>query len=181
MINKDRDDALLESTNSRVFLFWESSLKPIQKLEKLFQSKATLVHVLHSKLVSLCSDIHLRFIEADVIPKLKGRRLCWQADVFIDRKNQLSEELLIGDKARKFVKELKAYDAAIFYSVVRKYFERLTERLFHYLPLDNNLLASLIFLDPKHHEEVDFDQTVRVTASNLKNLSAFMFDRGTEC
>ena len=60
---------------------------------------------------------------------------------FTDPKNQLpDEELVIGDeiKARTLVKELKAYDTAIFYNEVRKFFERLRERLFHYLSLDNN-------------------------------------------
>ena len=160
----------LDSDETLLKLNFLSSVLPIfQQFEKLFQAQDTQIHILHLEMVQLMQKVLAQFVKPE---KLEGKSA--GADlVGIDYKNvsnQLdSHKLAVGRAASIGLQKVTHETKKRFHMAVRKFYTTVTEKLFHYLPLDDPLLKDLVFLCPASQKlDGSRRKVVRVATSLAK-------------
>lgn len=155
MMKQPRVQRIVKAINepsTRLYLtFLGHGLRIFEMFEKRFQSESPLIHRLYSDLSDCFQTLMLRFLRPEVVQSVDIRKL--KESNLAERGNMLSDEkLAIGQKAKDYLS--KCGDAIsnsakkCFYDKVRAFYTTALIKLVKYIPLNNQTLIDLAFLDP---------------------------------
>ena len=126
-----------------------------ERYEKIFQSEATVVHVMHDEMTSILQEMLTFFIQPVHVRSLQSIEKIVDFD-FTDRKLQLEDkEMFIGTAANNSTANLKKSERSYFFLDVRNFYQVACKKLVHYLPLQNVILKDLKCLKPGNHTQSD--------------------------
>lgn len=139
-------------------LFLQSTVPVFTKINILLQSETPHIHVLRSELLSLLSELFVRFIRPEAIRNA-------ESVLTVDYRNRKSQKesssLVIGSKTRSLLTDasvgLTEADVATFYTSVRKYFESACKYIVDKFPLNSEVLIHAAVADINQRDKVSFD------------------------
>lgn len=139
-------------------LFLQNTIPVFTRINTVLQSEEPLIHMLHSELLSLLTELFIRFMKPEGI-----RSACSILDVrYWDRKLQKdNSDLVIGVKTRTYIGEndvaLRNENLVTFYTSVRRYFESACKYILTKFPLQNETVIHAVVADIRKRDKVSYE------------------------
>lgn len=150
--------SFLQDPHTKLFCYFLQSTLPVFNSVNLFlQQDAPAIHLLRRNLNGLLTDLLVRFVQPCSI---QSESTSLSSVEFKKRKYQKgNEDLVIGAKARAYLKENDC-DEQMFYNSVREFYMAACSYIIRKFPLDDEFL--------QHAEVVDISLRMKVSYSSLE-------------
>lgn len=175
VIKQDRTKCIMQHLNDpNMFVklcFLQAVLPQFERFEKLFQAQGSRIHLLHAEMCELLRNLMAQFVSPKKLED--ATTACCLLKIDFGRENQLSDNnLAIGKETAAALKELemKEGDKKLFHLAVRAFYKTATEKLIHYLPLENQLLLDMKCLQPEKQKQGSSLRAISRIASTLAPL-----------
>jgi hypothetical protein len=150
----------LADPNTKLYCYFLEFTNPVfTKVNLLLQRESPAVHILHTQLMSLLSDLLSRFMKPQAISAAE----CITSVAYQDRKQQKARgDLVIGPKTRMYLREksesgeLTENDCLMFSKSVRSYFEEACRYILSKFPLQDPLWKHAQVLNIASRHEASF-------------------------
>ena len=164
----NRITAGLENPLSRPYLmFLCESLPVINIFNKLMQKQSPTIHILSREINTFIKKILLHFLSPSVVQSTSAANIDLDdASLYVPL-----DEVFVGDKASTYLtndeSDLTTSDVRRFQETCRKFWSTAAKYAISKLPLDNNLLKSLMWIHPHVRDYSKVSEVLILCASEL--------------
>lgn len=135
-----------------------------------FQSEEPQIHVLYTKMARLLQQLLLRFVNPHLLNNIPAKQ--YGTIDFKNVVNQLSDtDIVLGETVRKALKAVAKEKHRGLIMSMRQFYSTAATYLATRLPLQNELLCNLTYLEPKQSLSVESTKAVEDIAKKLPNIA----------